>query len=229
MGGEQHITGARAFRTEQNGPADRCFIMGELRRHGSAQRLRRLWRERRGATRLLVVAAGILLVCAPGFIASEVAALSSVRLVSAQRPAVVRLSAGTYDISQDARDDGFPDDPIAVSVSGPAGWVVVRAIPQVLTPEDPASVFLGAWDCDRVMSFTISRAGSYQVSVASGSGMSAAWISEPYATVAWQVFPWAFGIVMALPTMAVCLIICAGPWRRARVARMSAGRCMMEG
>jgi len=203
--------------------------VGQLRRHDTAERLRRLWSERRAATRLLVIAAGILLICAPGFIASEVAALSSVRVVNAQRPAVIRLGAGTYDISQDMGDDGFPDDPTAVSVSGPAGWVVIRAIPQVLTPEDPASAFLGAWDCDRVMSFTIRRAGSYQVSVTSGSGMSAAWISEPYATVAWQVFPWAVGIVLALPTLAVCLIICAGPWRRARVTGMSVGRCMMEG
>ena len=203
--------------------------MGQLRRHDTAGRLSLLWREQRGATRLLVIAAGILLICAPGFTATEVAALSSVRVVSAQRPAVIRLGAGTYDISQDTGDDGFPDDPTAVSVSGPAGWVVVRAIPQVLTPEDPANVFLGAWDCDRVMSFTIPRAGSYQVSVTSGAGMSAAWLSEPYATVARQVFPWAFGIVAALLTITVCLIICAGPWRRARVAGMSVERCMMEG
>ena len=203
--------------------------MGQPRGYDTRRRLSRLWRERRGAARLLVIATGILIICAPGFAASEVAALSSVRVVNAQRPAVIRLGAGTYDISQDMGDDGFPDDPTAVSVSGPAGWVVVRAIPQVLTPEDPASAFLGAWDCDRVMSFTIPRAGSYRVSVTSGSGLSAAWISEPYATVAWQVFPWALGIVMALPTMAVCLMICAGPWRRARVAGMSVGRCMMEG
>jgi hypothetical protein len=206
-------------------------------RYGTAKRLIRLWRDQRGAARLLVIAAGVLLICVPEFAASEVAALSTVRVVHAHRPAIIRFGAGTYDISQDIGDDGFPDDPTAVSISGAGGWVVVQANPQVLTPEDPASAFLGAWDCDRVMSFTIPRAGFYRVAVIGGSGMTAAWISEPYASVAWQVFPWAFGIVLALPIIVVCLMVCARPRprprprprRRAGVAGMSAGHCMMGG
>ena len=63
------------------------------------------------------------------------------------------------------------------------------------------------------MSFTIPRAGTYQVSIKDRHGMSGAWISEPYTDVAWQVFPWAFGIVAALVTIAVCLIVSCVRWR----------------
>jgi hypothetical protein len=70
------------------------------------------------------------------------------------------------------------------------------------------------------MSFTISRAGSYQVSSKDRYGMSGAWISESYADVAGQVFPWAFGIVAALLTIAVCLVISGLRWRRVPPAAM---------
>jgi hypothetical protein len=74
-------------------------------------------------------------------------------------------------------------------------------------------VFLGAWDCYRVMSLTIPQAGSYQVSIKDRQGMSAAWTSEPYTDVAGRVFPWAFGTVAALLTIAVCLIVSCVRWR----------------
>ncbi len=46
--------------------------------------------------------------------------------------------------------------------------------------------------------------------------MSAAWVSEPYAGVARQVFPWSFGIVVALPAIVVCLMVPGPHWRRMR-------------
>jgi hypothetical protein len=183
--------------------------------HSTANWLSWLWREERSVARVLIIAVGILLICAPGFAGSEIAALSTVQVAHAQRPAVIQLGAGTYDISQDIGDNDFPDDPADVSITGPGSRVLVRAIPQVLTPEDPARVFLGAWDCYRVMSFTIPQAGSYQVSIKDRYGMSGAWISEPYTDVAGQVFPWAFGIVAALVTIAVCLIVSGARWRGA--------------
>jgi len=70
------------------------------------------------------------------------------------------------------------------------------------------------------MSFTIPRAGSYQVSIKDRHGMSGAWISEPYTDVAGQVFPWAFGIVAALVTIAVCLIV---SWVRRRLDAAAPG------
>jgi len=66
------------------------------------------------------------------------------------------------------------------------------------------------------MSFTIPQAGSYQVSIEDRHGMSGAWISEPYADVAGQVFPWALGIVAALLTIAVCLMVSGSRWRGVR-------------
>ena len=52
-----------------------------------------------------------------------------------------------------------------------------------------------------------------QVSIKDRQGMSGAWIGEPYTDVAGQVFPWAFGTVAALLTIAVCLIISCVRWR----------------
>ena len=62
---------------------------------------------------------------------------------------VIQLGAGTYDISQDIGDEDFPDGPTDISITGPGSRVLVRAVPQVLAPDDPAAVFLGAWDCYR--------------------------------------------------------------------------------
>lgn len=189
--------------------------MGEPRR-ATADFLSWLWREERSAARALAIGAGILLICAPVFAASEIAVLSTVRVASARHPAVIRLGAGTYDISQDIGDSDFPDDSTQVSITGPHGQVPGRTIPQVLAPEDLARVFLGAWDCSPVVSFTIPRAGFYRVSVKDRRGMSGAWISEPYTDVAEHVFPWACGTVAALLTIAMCLMVSGTHWRRAR-------------
>jgi len=180
---------------------------------GAAHCLSWLWREQRIAASVLIIAVGILLTCASEFAASEVAVLSTVQVAHAQHPAVIQLGAGTYDISQDIGDVGFPDDPTGISITGPGSPVPIWSVPQVLTPYDVVAAFLGAWDCYRVMSFTIPRAGSYRVSIKDRSGMSAAWISEPYTRVARQLFPWALGFVAALITIAMCLIVSAVRWR----------------
>jgi hypothetical protein len=178
--------------------------------------LRWLWREERGVARVLAIAVAILLICAPGFAVSEIAVLSTVQVAHAQHPAVMHLGAGTYDISQDIGDNDFPDDSTELSVTGPGGPVPVRTLPTVLTLDDPARVFLGAWDCYRVMSFTIAQAGTYQVTIEDRHGMSGAWISESWAGVARHVFPWAVGIVAALLAIALCLLIPGPRWRRMR-------------
>jgi hypothetical protein len=81
--------------------------------------------------------------------------LSTVQLVHAQHPAIIHLDAGAYDISQDIGDEGFPDDSTELSITGPGGTVVVRTVPSILSFDDSASAFLGAWDCTPVMEFTI--------------------------------------------------------------------------
>ena len=172
--------------------------------------------------RALVAAVAIVLACAPGFAVSEIAALSTVQVVHAQRPATIHLGPGTYDISQDMGDPGFPDDSSELSITGLGGLVPVQTVQPVLSFDDPAEVFLGAWDCSRVVSFTIRQAGQYTVTVNVGHGISGAWISEPIATVVRHVFPWAFGIVVALLTMAVCFVM-SGPRRRQAERRASAG------
>src|ERR1700722_12466293 len=88
--------------------------------------LRWLWRGNRCVARVLVVGVAILLACAPGFALSEIAALSTVRVVHAQSPAVVHLGAGTYDISQDLGDRDFPDDSTELSIIGPGRPALVR-------------------------------------------------------------------------------------------------------
>lgn len=144
------------------------------------------------------------------------------RLVPCHGPILRRGAAGSrlahrltvpYDISQDIGDVGFPDDPTGISITGPGSPVPVWSVPQVLTPYDAVAAFLGAWDCYRVMSFTIPRAGSYRVSIKDRSGMSGAWISEPYTRVVRQLVPWALGFVAALITIAVCLIVSVVRWR----------------
>jgi hypothetical protein len=55
--------------------------------------LRWLWHEERSVARVLAIAVAILLVCAPGFAVSEIAVLSTVQVVHAQRPAVIHLVA----------------------------------------------------------------------------------------------------------------------------------------
>jgi len=189
--------------------------MGEPQ-HSTVNYLRWLWREERSVARMLAVAVGILLICAPGFAASEIAVLSTVQVVQAQRLAVIHLGAGAYDVSQDIGDNDFPGDSRALTITGPGGRVPVQSIPQTLAPADAAAIFLGAMDCHQVMSFTIQRAGSYQVTINDRYGMSGAWISEPYADVAGQVFPWSFGTVGALLAIAVCLIVLGPRWRRMR-------------
>jgi hypothetical protein len=182
--------------------------------------LRWLRRKERNLARILAVALGVLLICACGFAAAEIGALSTVRVVHAQRPAVIHFGAGAYEVSQDIGDMDFPDNATALTITGPSGRIPVQTVLQRLTPADAASLFLGAMDCEQVMTFTIQRPGSYQVTINDRHGMSGAWISDPYADVAWQVIPWAFGIVGALIAVAVCLIVLAPRWRRQkRLAR----------
>ena len=78
----------------------------------------------------------------------------------------------------------FPDDSTALTITGPNGRVPVQTVLQTLTPADAASLFPGAVDCEQVMTFTIQRTGSCQVTINDRHGMSGAWISERYADVA---------------------------------------------
>jgi len=172
---------------------------------------------------VLVVAVAVVLACATGFAISEIAALSTVQVVHAQRLAIIHLGAGTYDISQDDGDKDFPDDSTELSITGPGGVVPVQTVQPVLSAGDLAEAFLGAWDCTPVMRFAIRQAGPYGVSIKDSYGMSGAWISEPAAAVARQVFPWVFGIVAALLTMAVCLVV-SGPRRSNPAPARPAGR-----
>jgi hypothetical protein len=177
-----------------------------------------LWREDRRVVQVLGVAAAILLACGSGFAVSERAALSTVQIVRARQPAIIHLDAATYEISQDIGDQGFPDDSTELSITGPGGTVAVRTVQSVLSFDDPAAAFLGAWDCTPVMEFTIRQTGLYRVSIKDSHGMSGAWITEPFASVARQVFPWASGIIAALLTIASCLVASGPRWRRMRRA-----------
>jgi hypothetical protein len=183
-----------------------------------ANYLRWLWRENRRIVQVLGVAAATLLACGSGFAVSELAVLSAVQLAHAHQPAVIHLDAGTYDISQDIGDTDFPDDSTELSITGPSGPVLVRTVPSVLSFDDPAAVFLGAWDCSPVMEFTIGQAGQYRVIIKDGYGMSGAWITEPYASVISQVVPWACGIVAALTAIASCLLALGPRWRQMKRA-----------
>jgi hypothetical protein len=58
--------------------------------------------------------------------------------------------------------------------------------------------------------------GPYTVTINDQHGMSAAWISEPYAGVARQVLPWSAGVVVALLAIALCLTIAGRRWRLMR-------------
>lgn len=178
--------------------------------------LRWLWREQRNVAGVLCAAAGILLIGASGLTASDVAARSTVRLVHSQRPAVIHLDAGSYVVSQDIGDQDFPDDSSALTIRGPSGLVPAQTLPQVLTPADAGGMLVGEWDCYQVMSFSIPVAGYYQVTIHDRSGMSAAWISEPYADVAWHVLPWLIAVIAALIAIALCLIIPLPRRRRIR-------------
>jgi hypothetical protein len=181
-----------------------------------ANYLRWLWREDRWIAQVVGVAAAALLACASGFAVSELAVLSTVKIVHARQSAILHLDAGTYDISQDIGDNDFPDDSTELSITGPGGTVRVRTVQSVLSLDDPAAAFLGAWDCKPVMEFTIRQTGRYRVSIKDSYGMSGAWITEPFGSVARQVFPWAFGIVAALLTIASCLVASGPRWRRMR-------------
>jgi hypothetical protein len=178
--------------------------------------LRWLWREDRWVVRVLGVAAATLLACASGFAVSELAVLSNVQIVHGQQSAIIHLDAGTYDISQDIGDVDFPDDSTELSITGPTGTVLVRTVQPVLSFDDSAKAFLGAWDCTPVMEFTIRHAGQYRVIIKDSHGMSGAWITEPFASVARQVFPWASGVVAALLAIASCLVASGPRWRRMR-------------
>jgi hypothetical protein len=177
--------------------------------------LRWLWRAERGVARVLAVAAGVLLICAPVFAVSEIKARSTVQLVHAHRPAVIHLGAGSYDVSQDVGDLDFPVDATALTVTGPSGRIPVETVDQTLSLADGAGTFLGANDCYVVMSFTIQQAGSYEVTI-KDRDMSGAWVSEPWATVVVQVFPWALGMSAALLAIPVCLLVAGTPRRRRR-------------
>lgn len=176
--------------------------------------LRWLWRADPVVGRVLAVAVGVLLVCAPGFAVSEIAVLSTVRLVHVERPAIIHLGAGAYDVSQDVGDMDFPDDATALTVTGPSGRIPVKTVDQTLSLADGAGAFLGAKDCYVIADFTIRQDGFYKVNITDRYGMSGAWISEPWASVAGQVFPWVLGIIAALLAMVVCLLAADTPRRR---------------
>jgi hypothetical protein len=177
--------------------------------------LRWLWRDEPGVAKALAVAAGLLLICAPGFAVTEITALSTAQLVHAHRPAVIHLGAGSYDVSQDIGDLDFPVDATALTVTGPSGRIPVKTVDQALSLADGAGTFLGENDCYVVMSFTIRQAGFYTVTV-KDRDMSGAWVSEPWAKVVVQVFPWALGIIAALLAIAVCLLVADTSRRRRR-------------
>ena len=179
--------------------------------------LRWLWRADPVVARVLAAASGVLLVCAPGFAVSEITVLSTVRLVHAHRPALIQLGAGAYDVSQDVGDTDFPVDATALTITGPGGRIPVKTVEQTLSLADGAGTFLGAKDCSVVASFTIRQAGSYEVTI-KDRDMSGAWISEPWATVAEQVFPWVLGLVAALLASTVCLLAADTPRRSMRRA-----------
>lgn len=178
--------------------------------------LRWLWRDERSVARLLAIAVAVLLICAPEFAVAEIAVLSTLHVVHAQHPAVIHLGAGTYDISEDIGDADFPTDATEISISGADGRVPGLTLSPKLTLDDRAGTFLGAWDCSPVVSFTIARAGPYRITVEQPDGISAVWISEPYADVDRHVLPWAVGVAVALLAIALCL---ATPGRRWRLMR----------
>jgi hypothetical protein len=195
------------------GKVGALWVMGGISR---VSYLRWLWHEERSVARVLAVGVATLLVCAPGIAVSEAAVVSTVQVAQPQRPAIIHLGPGTYEISQNIADEGFPADSTVVTVTGPRGQVPARDISPAMTLADPAGVFLGAWDCHPVVSFTIPQAGYYQVSIKDQYGMNAAWISEPYGSVARQVFPWCFGVVASLLTIALCLAVPRARWRLMR-------------
>jgi hypothetical protein len=187
--------------------------------------LRWLRRAERSVAGVLAVAVAALLICASGFAVSEITVLSTIQAVHVQRPAVIHLDAGTYDISQDIGDQDFPDDSTEVTITGPGGQVPGRTIPQVLALDDGAGMFLGELDCYPIVSFTIPQAGPYKITSKDQGGMSAAWISEPWADVIRQVLPWIAGLVVALLAIALFLIIPASRWRlMKRTASANASR-----
>jgi hypothetical protein len=104
----------------------------------------------------------------------------------------------------------------------PGGQVPGRTISPALTLDDLAGALLGSWDCDPVVSFTIVRTGPYTVTVKDQHGMSAAWISAPYADVVRHVLPWPVGVVVALLAIAPCLVLPRPRWHVMR--RMSSAR-----
>jgi hypothetical protein len=63
------------------------------------------------------------------------------------------------------------------------------------------------------VSFTIPRSSWYGIAINSQYGMSAAWISQPWPAVTKQVVPWSAGLLLALLTMALCLVVPAPRWR----------------
>jgi len=181
--------------------------------------LRWLWRADPVVARVLAVSVGVLLICAPGFAVSEVAALSTVQLVHAHRPAVIHLGAGAYDVAQDVGDMDFPRDATALMITGTSARIPVKTVPQTLSLSDGEGTFLGERDCYVIASFTIRQAGSYEVTI-KDRDMSGAWISEPWVRVTEKVLPWALGLVAALLHIVVCLLIVGtSRQRRRRVER----------
>jgi hypothetical protein len=150
----------------------------------------------------MLIAALVLIACAPIFAISEMAALGTVHVIDPLRATTVRLSAGTYALDQDPDATSFPLGAASLSITGPDGPVRTREIPWDISPADLGGVFLGVGTFAQVARFKIGKSGVYRFAVAGVGAGARLFVTEPYSTAGRDGGPWALAIIGAIITLA---------------------------
>jgi hypothetical protein len=149
----------------------------------------------------MLIAALVLIACAPIFAMSEMATLRTVHVIEPLRAGAVRLGAGTYTLDQDPDATGFPLGAASLSITGPDGPVRTWETPWDVSPADLGGVFLGVGTFAQVARFKISKPGVYRFAVTDPGAGARLFVTEPYSTAARDEGAWALAIIGAILTL----------------------------
>jgi hypothetical protein len=163
----------------------------------------RLWSQQHPVAVRLLAASLVLVVSVPAFVASELAGLRTVHVISPRQTASLALAAGGYSLDQDPDATGFPVAGGAIVITGPDGLVRTALTAYDLSPADFGGPLLGLGTFAQAARFTIDRPGVYRVSVLDPLAGGRLFVSETYAASLAQSGPWLLAIIAALATLTI--------------------------
>jgi hypothetical protein len=151
----------------------------------------------------VIIWAVFLLGSAAMFSRDEVAALDSVRPVSANMAGTFWLPAGTYNLEEDPGQGNFPPAAGTFRVAGHHGQIRVRRLTNDVSYADIGGPLLGLGVWMPVMAFSITEPARYDIAVPSDSGQI--FISQSLSQVVLGTVPWLACMAATVVAMIVFL------------------------